>query len=210
MASNALTLNVKTMTGEYIPVELDRNSKWPTYEIKHLIEKVDHNLPYYYQTILHIDPATGEPYPTRAPYREDSILLLLMSAPDVYIKKQEIYHHTLPGSDQKIQSTRYSVHVYHEKQQRDMFSFLVNSMGFHLFTREQAHGSKPWSTHIDGKHLNYSSTIEEAVAPLPEMIRDEVIRKWNSKEVIHTQDRLPYTKHRRYSMSHNGDDSDDE
>lgn len=210
MASNALTLYVKQMTGDYIAVDLNPNSNWLSHDLKHAIQKADRNLPYYYQTILHIDPDTNEPYINPTKYHKDSILLLFMSAADVYIKEQEHFHHYVPGSNEKIESIRYSVHVYHEKQQRDMFSFLVNSKGFHLFGHNQTHDRKPWSEHIHGKELNYVATLEEAVASLPQLIADEIVRKWNSKEIIPCQDRMPYSKARRYQNPHYEEDSDDE
>lgn len=193
MASNALTLHVKQMTGEYIAVEINRDSKWPSYDIKCVIERANPDLVRYYQTLLHINPATNEPYDQPTAYHEESILLLLMSPAEVYIKHQEIYKHYRPGSRKTITSIRYSIHVYQDKKQQDTFSFLVNPMGVYLFTPRETHGFKSWSELIYGKSLAYSDTLEQAISSLPEMIRDEVIRKWNAKEILSYEENLPYT-----------------
>lgn len=208
MTSNTFTLHVKLMTGEYITVELDRDSTWPRHDIKCLIEKADHNLPYYYQTLLHIDPETNEPYTEPTSYTEGT-LLLLMALPDVYIKREEFFQGHDPAQ-KDMTSTRYSIRVYHQQTQRDMFSFLHSPKGFHLFTRAQTHDRKPWSTHIFGKSLTYVDTIEEAVASLPDMIRDVVQRKWNTSEILCIADPLPYTRQASSRHLYDEDYSDDE
>lgn len=188
-----MPLHVKLMTGDYVTVEIPIHSHNPTYDIKRAIQRANPDLPTYYQTLVHVDPATGEPYGVPTAYREDSILLLFMSPADVYLKQQEILRHYVPDREDKIESRRYSIHIYHEKQQYDTFSFLVNEFGIYMFTRKEVQDSwTPWIHHVNRKALLYHSTMEEAVLSLPACIRDAIIQKWNAKEIISYGDSLPY------------------
>lgn len=206
------TLHVKLMTGDYITVDYTRESMppsmWAFEEIKRLIQKADRNLPHYYQTILHINPETNTRYPSGTLFTQ-GILLLLMASPDVYIKRQESFQNHDP-MHKDMTSTRYSIHVYHDKTQRDLFSFLHSPMGFHLFPLPLVYDRQPWSKHVFGKSLKYVATLEEALASLPEMIRDVVLQKWTAKDILSTADPLPYTKQASSRHLYDEDYSDDD
>jgi hypothetical protein len=206
-SENTLTLTVKLMNGEYILADIPRDSKWPSHDLARALERMI-GIPYYYQKFIHIDPATNEPYTTPHSFTEKSILLLLVQSADVYIKKQEIYIQKITDGTitHTMESTRYSIHVYHEKVQRAFYSFLVDINGYHFFNTAATKSIGSWGDRIFRKKLSYAPCLEEALSPLPTMIRDEVLRKWGEQEIIPTAERMPYSRARQPDDTEEDDD----
>jgi hypothetical protein len=173
-------------------VDILRTSRWPSQELKHAIQRVNPNFLHYCQTILHIDPLTNEPYTACQPYREDSILCLVMTPPDVYIKESEHFLDKCLIDKQPLESILYTIHVYAQKRHQERYAFIVNRRGIHLFGFNETYSKKPWTEYIFGKSLPYQSSMYDAICTIPDPIRDEIIRKWELNDIMQCSDRLPH------------------
>lgn len=166
---------VKTLNGDLLHVEISSNSLWPMMDLRYAIERIEPNFPRYLQQLHRVS-------------EEEVDYVLTMAVPEVYLRLEVDYL-----IDNAPVVKRYSISVFHEKQQRASYTFVVGEKGYHLYTPNEMNSKISYIDYIKDPMFMYEPVIEDAMQSLPEIIRDLVLRKWANADILSPTRKLPYT-----------------
>lgn len=182
------TYTVKSMTGDLYKVDV------PTDYLIHLswiplkIEEINPNIPHYLQEIQHIDPTTGEPFTVPHHITPESELCLVVHSPIIILRHDS--HWIVQPAAHTV--SVYTAHVFVGRLNYRVFKFLCHPKGFYLFTPgDMDKYTCDLRRKMESNQTTFYPTLAEALHPIPEIIRDQIIYKWDHGEIRSMYSRLP-------------------
>lgn len=182
------TYTVKSMTGDLYMVDVPTNYLIHLSWIRLKIEEINPNIPHYLQEIQNIDPTTGDPFTIPQHITPESELCLVVHTPNVILRNENQWT-THPATHTV---SVYTIHVFVDKLRCRLFKFLHHPKGFYLFRpRDMDKYVCDLRREIESNQTTFYPTLAEALHPIPEIIRDQVIHKWDHGEIRSMYSRLP-------------------